>query len=103
MLNYIWLAMVVLAVVLGGINGRIQEVTKAAIDSAAGAVTIAIGLIGVMALWLGIVKSRGCRTDVAACEDSHSGAASAVPGGSRRPSRHGEHDDEYRRQHAGPE
>lgn len=56
MLNYIWLAMVVLAVVLGGINGRIQEVTKAAIDSAAGAVTIAIGLIGVMALWLGIVK-----------------------------------------------
>lgn len=56
MLNYIWLAMVVLAVVLGGINGRIEAVTKAAIDSASGAVTIALGLIGVMALWLGIVK-----------------------------------------------
>ncbi|MDR1727632.1 MAG: nucleoside recognition protein [Acidobacteriota bacterium] len=56
MLNYIWLAMVVLAVVLGGINGRIEEVTKAAIDAAGGAVTIAIGLIGVMALWLGVVK-----------------------------------------------
>ena len=56
MLNYIWLTMVILAVVLGGINGKINEVTKAAIDSAAGAVTIAIGLIGVMALWLGIVK-----------------------------------------------
>lgn len=56
MLNYIWLSMIILAVVLGGVNGKINEVTKAAIDSASGAVTIAIGLIGTMALWLGIVK-----------------------------------------------
>jgi spore maturation protein A len=56
MLNYIWLALVILAVVIGGINGKIEAVTKAAIDSAGGAVTIAIGLIGVMTLWLGIVK-----------------------------------------------
>ncbi len=56
MLNYIWLAMVILAVVVGGINGKIQDVTKAAIDSAESAVTIAIKLIGVMALWLGIMK-----------------------------------------------
>jgi spore maturation protein A len=48
--------MIILAVVLGGVNGKINEVTKAAIDSASGAVTIAIGLIGTMALWLGIVK-----------------------------------------------
>jgi spore maturation protein A len=56
MLNYIWLAMVILAVVVGGINGKIQDVTKAAIESAGNAVTMAIGLIGVMALWLGIMK-----------------------------------------------
>lgn len=56
MLNYIWLALVILAVVLGGINGRIEAVTKAAIDSAGTAVTIAIGLIGVMSLWLGVMK-----------------------------------------------
>ena len=56
MLNYIWLAMIILAVVIGGINGKIQDVTKSAIDSAGAAVTIAIGLIGVMALWLGIMK-----------------------------------------------
>jgi spore maturation protein A len=56
MLNYIWLAMVILAVILGGINGRIGDVTKAAMDTAGGAVTIAIGLIGIMSLWLGIVK-----------------------------------------------
>jgi len=56
MLNYIWIAMIILAVVLGGINGKIQDVTKSAIDSAGNAVTIAIGLVGVMALWLGIMK-----------------------------------------------
>ena len=56
MLNYIWLALVILAVVLGGINGKIENVTKSAIDAASSSVTIAIGLVGVMALWLGIVK-----------------------------------------------
>ena len=56
MLNYIWLGLVILAVVLGGINGKIEAVTKGAIDSAGNSVTIAIGLIGVMALWLGIMK-----------------------------------------------
>ncbi|MFH1574166.1 MAG: nucleoside recognition domain-containing protein [Acidobacteriota bacterium] len=56
MLNYIWFALVILAVVIGGINGKIEEVTKAAIDAAGTAVTISIGLIGVMALWLGVVK-----------------------------------------------
>ncbi len=56
MLNYIWLAMIILAVVIGGINGKIQDVTKSAIESAGNAVTMAIGLIGVMALWLGIMK-----------------------------------------------
>lgn len=56
MLNYIWLSMVILAVILGGINGKIENVTKSAIDSAGSAVTIAINLIGVMALWLGVMK-----------------------------------------------
>jgi spore maturation protein A len=56
MMNYIWLTMVILAVVLGGINGKIENVTKSAIDSAGSSVAIAIGLVGVMALWLGIVK-----------------------------------------------
>jgi spore maturation protein A len=56
MLNYIWLTMVILAVVIGGINGKIEDVTKAAIDSASASVMIAIKLIGVMALWLGIMK-----------------------------------------------
>jgi len=56
MLNYIWLALIIVAVALGGINGKIEDVTRAAIDSAGNAVTISIGLIGVMTLWLGIMK-----------------------------------------------
>ncbi len=56
MLNYIWLGLIIVAVVLGGINGKIENVTKAAIDAAGNSVTIAIGLVGVMALWLGIMK-----------------------------------------------
>jgi spore maturation protein A len=55
-LNYIWLSLVILAVLLGGINGKIEAVTKGAIDAAGNSVTIAIGLIGVMALWLGIMR-----------------------------------------------
>lgn len=56
MLNYIWLALIIVAIVIGGINGKIEAVTNAAIDSAGSAVKIAIGLIGVMTLWLGIMR-----------------------------------------------
>jgi spore maturation protein A len=56
MMNHIWLTIVILAIVLGGINGKIENVTKSAIDAAGSSVTIAIGLVGVMALWLGIMK-----------------------------------------------
>jgi spore maturation protein A len=56
MLNAIWIALVVVAVVVGAINGRLDAVTKAAFDSAKSAVDVSIGLIGVMALWLGVMK-----------------------------------------------
>jgi len=56
MLNYIWFGLIIVAVLLGGINGKIEAVTKAGLDSAGNAVTLAIGLIGVMALWLGVMK-----------------------------------------------
>ena len=35
---------------------KLQAVTAAALDYAATAVTIALGLIGIMALWLGVMK-----------------------------------------------
>ncbi len=56
MLNYIWFGMMAIAVVVGAFTGRIEAVTQAAIDMAKVSVEIAIGLIGIMALWLGIMK-----------------------------------------------
>ncbi len=56
MLNYIWLALVLLAVTIGGWNGHLKEVTDGAFDGARTAVTIALGLIGIMALWLGVMR-----------------------------------------------
>ena len=56
MLNYIWLALILLAVAIGGWNDRLKDVTDGAFDGAKTAVTIALGLIGVMALWLGVMR-----------------------------------------------
>ena len=56
MLNYIWFGMMAIAVAAGIYNGKIDDVTEAAIDMAKVSVEIAIGLIGIMALWLGTMK-----------------------------------------------
>ena len=55
-INIIWLALVLIATVTAAYTGRMDEVTRASFDSAKGAVNLAIGLIGPMALWLGIMK-----------------------------------------------
>jgi spore maturation protein A len=56
MLNYIWFGLIFISVIVGTITGRIDLVTEAAISMSKTAVEIAIGLIGIMALWLGIMK-----------------------------------------------
>jgi spore maturation protein SpmA len=56
MLNLVWLVMIVSAVLLAGFNGHLQEVADGAIKGAETAVTLSLGLIGVMAVWLGIMK-----------------------------------------------
>lgn len=56
MLNYVWFGMIAISVLIGAFTGNIDAVTEAAINSAELAVELAIGLIGIMALWLGIMK-----------------------------------------------
>ena len=57
MLNYIWLAFLLIAVVVGGISGRLPEMTRGAFETAETAVMkIALPLVGVMAIWLGIMR-----------------------------------------------
>jgi spore maturation protein SpmA len=55
-LNYIWLGLMAIAIVVGGASGKISQVTKAAFDYSGTAVEIALGLVGIMALWLGIMR-----------------------------------------------
>ncbi|STX39487.1 nucleoside recognition domain-containing protein [Legionella feeleii] len=55
MLNAIWLGMILLSVVVGVIQGRIEQVVHAVTDSAKLGFEIALGLTGIMALWLGIM------------------------------------------------
>ncbi|MCW8926754.1 MAG: hypothetical protein OQJ84_10870 [Xanthomonadales bacterium] len=56
MMNYVWFGMMLIGVVVGIFTGRIEAVTQAAIDMAKVSVEISIGLIGIMALWLGVMK-----------------------------------------------
>lgn len=56
MINFIWAALLIVGFGVGAMTGNLDTVTNAAIDSAKSAIELAIGLIGVMALWLGIMK-----------------------------------------------
>ena len=56
MLNYIWFALMAIAVIVAIFTGTAPAVTKGAIDSAKTGVDIALGLVGIMTLWLGIMR-----------------------------------------------
>ncbi len=56
MLNYIWFGLMAVALVVAAFNGTAEGVTKGAVESASTAVQIAIGLVGIMTLWLGIMR-----------------------------------------------
>lgn len=56
MLNYIWAFMILIGVVYGAFTGKMAEVTNAALDSAGDAVSLCITMIGVMALWVGLME-----------------------------------------------
>lgn len=55
-LNAIWLFLIVSATVVAAYKGKMAALTEASFTAAESAVTLAIGLIGAMALWLGIMK-----------------------------------------------
>ena len=52
----IWTFLVAAAVVAAAANGRMSELTAAAMTSAKDAVTLSLGLAGAMALWLGLMR-----------------------------------------------
>ncbi len=56
MLNHVWLAMLLVALVTAGLTGNVRGALDGAIKATEIAVTLALGLIGVMSLWLGIMR-----------------------------------------------
>ena len=56
MINYIWFSLLAVGVVTAAFTGKMAQVTEAIFSAAKVSVELAIGLIGVMALWLGLMK-----------------------------------------------
>ena len=56
MLNAIWVGLVLCSVVLSVFNGTTTAVVAALTTAAQQAVTLAVALIGIMSLWLGLMK-----------------------------------------------
>lgn len=56
MLNIIWFFLLASGIIIAAINGNIEIVTEAALGAAKAAVEVCLDLVGVMALWLGIMK-----------------------------------------------
>jgi spore maturation protein SpmA len=55
-INYVWFYLIIISIIVAAYTNRMEIVTKASFDAAKSAVTLAISLIGAMALWLGIMK-----------------------------------------------
>lgn len=56
MLNYLWGGMILIGIIFGAFNGKMPDITNAAIDSAKEAVTLCITMVGVMSLWVGLMQ-----------------------------------------------
>lgn len=56
MLNIIWVVLLVGGIIIGAFTGNMQNVTDSIMSYADTGVELALGLIGMMSLWLGIMK-----------------------------------------------
>ena len=55
-MNYIFYFLIVISIVVGAVNGKLQEVGNAIMTGAELSVKVAFSLIGIMAFWLGIME-----------------------------------------------
>lgn len=56
MLNVIFVAIVLFSILMAAFSGRMETLSQAVLESAQSAVTLALGLIGVMAFFLGLMR-----------------------------------------------
>lgn len=56
MMNYIWLFFILSSVIVSLFNNTLSSLSNAILESSQAAVTTSLALIGIMALWLGLMK-----------------------------------------------
>lgn len=56
MLNMLWGFMILIGVGFGIITGEVEALGNAAVDSAGEAVSLAITMLGIMAMWTGLIE-----------------------------------------------
>lgn len=56
MINYLWAIMILIGIVYGFFSGNMNAVTSAIIDESKSAVSLCVTLLGVMAMWTGVMK-----------------------------------------------
>ena len=56
MLNWIWLGLMAVALAVAVVSGTPDKLTAGAIDGASTAVQVSLGLVGIMSLWLGMMR-----------------------------------------------
>jgi len=56
MLNYLWGFMIVIGITVGVLRGDIAAVSNATINSSKEAVTLCLAMVGIMAMWTGIMQ-----------------------------------------------
>lgn len=56
MINIIWFIMLAVGILTAALHGKIEVVTTATIEASEQAVTIALGLVGIIAFWSGMMN-----------------------------------------------
>lgn len=56
MVNFIWMGLIIIGVVVGAITGNMKDINVAIFEGAKVGVTICFGLISVLVFWLGLMK-----------------------------------------------
>ncbi|EOT22591.1 hypothetical protein C805_03441 [Eubacterium sp. 14-2] len=56
MLNYLWGFMIIIGILYAAFTGNLPDVTNAALDSSKEAVALCITMLGVMSLWVGLMR-----------------------------------------------
>ncbi|GEC90873.1 MULTISPECIES: nucleoside recognition domain-containing protein [Brevibacillus] len=56
MLNVIWLGLIVISIVVAAMTGRMEAINAAAFEGAKTGVTVSLGLLSVLAFWMGMMR-----------------------------------------------